>query len=219
MSEKSTAKKITLIILAIALIAAIVLFSVFRPHPTVLAKPIHLTTNASLPTLGNKKAKIKILAFEDLKCSNCKRYNQTLFPKIKKQLIDTGKAQYSVVLLAFIPGSPPAANAAYCLYEQSPDFFFPFIDYTYQHQLAENEDWATVSRLLQYANAAAPKANMNKLSRCIINGNYNQKVENNLKLAEKIMGQAVATPTIYINGEKLTRFSIDSVNALINKTT
>jgi len=220
MSEASSSKKMTLIILAIAIVAVVILFFVFKPHQTnVASKPITNLPKTSMPTLGKKKAKTHIITFEDLKCFNCKRFNESLFPQIKKQLVDTGTAKYSVILLAFIPGSPPAANAAYCLYQQNPDFFFPFVEYTYQHQLGENEDWATVSRLLQYANASVPKANMNKLSRCMINGNFNQKIESNLKLAQKVMGKIIATPSIYINGHKLQSFSMKAVKILIKKTT
>ena len=46
----------------------------------------------------------------------------------------------------------PAANAARCLYKQNPDWFFTFVDYVYQNQPPESEDWATIPRLVQFAN-------------------------------------------------------------------
>ncbi len=211
-----TKQIITLITLVVVLVIGAVAFIVFRPHAH-LGQAVAINT-ATAPSLGNTYAKTQIVAFEDLKCGNCQIYNKTLFPQIEADFIKPGKAKYSVILLAFIPGSTPAANAAYCLYDQNPQYFFPFVKYVYDHQLAEDQDWATTSRLLQYAGAAVPAADQNKLSECMISGKFNSKINDNLTLAGKIM-QPVATPTIYINGHKLKKLSMKGVRNLISQTT
>lgn len=202
---------VTLIVVAIVAIGA---FFIFKPHKKMPGAAVIPT--AGLPTLGDKNAPNEIVAFEDLKCGNCARYNQSLFPQINDQLIKTGKVRYSVVLLAFIPGSPPAANAAYCLNQQNPDFFFPFVEYVYSNQPPEDQDWAKVSTLVQMANSSVAKADSQKLSLCLIDGNYDKQIAANLELAEKVMGKTVGTPTLFVNGHKLTDFSISGIKAFLN---
>lgn len=207
------AKRITLVTLFIVVIIAVAAFFILKPHQDLGPKVIIQT--AGLPTLGDPKAKNQIVAFEDLKCGNCALYNKILFPQIKSQLIDSGKAKYSVILLAFIPGSPPAANAAYCLYQQNPDYFFPFVEYVYQNQPDENTNWATVSQLMQFANAAVPKANQQELSMCLIDGNNDARVTNNLNIAKSVMGESVSTPSLYVNGHKVTNLTMDGIKSLM----
>jgi len=43
--------------------------------------------------VGNKNAKITIIAFESLTCSHCANFHKDVFPKLKKEYIDTGLAK------------------------------------------------------------------------------------------------------------------------------
>jgi len=43
--------------------------------------------------VGNKNAKITIIAFESLTCSHCANFHKNVFPKLKKEYIDTGLAK------------------------------------------------------------------------------------------------------------------------------
>lgn len=152
------------------------------------------------PTLGNSKAPVHIVIFEDLKCPNCADFSTQLFPKIKKKYINTGIAKYTFVPLAFMQGSAPAANAALCLHGQNIKYFFPFVEYIYQHQPPEDEDWATVPNLLSIARKTAPGANMKQLSHCILNNEYTLVLSTNLQLASSVMSGQVATPSVFVNG-------------------
>lgn len=163
-----------------------------------LPKPVVIDTNHQ-PTLGSATAKVHIVAFEDLKCSNCARFNNTLYPKIKKKYIDTGLAKYTMINLAFIPGSLPAANAARCVYMQNNQLFFPYVEYIYHHQPPENQNWATIPTLLDIANRIKG-INVDKLGECLVASPYDDLISNNLKQASKLMNGEVATPTVYING-------------------
>ena len=44
-------------------------------------------------TVGNKDAKITIIAFESLTCSHCANFHKNVFPKLKKEFLDTGLAK------------------------------------------------------------------------------------------------------------------------------
>ena len=42
---------------------------------------------------GNENAKITIIAFESLTCSHCASFHKDIYPKLKKEYIDTGLAK------------------------------------------------------------------------------------------------------------------------------
>jgi len=43
--------------------------------------------------VGNKDAKITIIAFESLTCSHCANFHKDVFPELKKEYLDTGIAK------------------------------------------------------------------------------------------------------------------------------
>ena len=43
--------------------------------------------------VGNKDAKITIIAFESLTCSHCANFHKDVYPQLKKEYIDTGLAK------------------------------------------------------------------------------------------------------------------------------
>lgn len=210
--NKSPVKILIWITLFIAVTIA-ALGILWIPH-TPLPKPVTINT-LQQPTLGMPTANVHIVAFEDLKCGNCQRYTNTLFPTLKKEYIDTGIAQYTIILLAFIPGSIPAGNAALCLYHQNPSYFFPFIEHLYQNQPPEETNWATIATLLQFTQASVPNADQTALSNCIFAGQYTDTLQANLQLAGKVMNP-IATPTIYVNGVMVQPLTLKRIRALID---
>jgi len=43
--------------------------------------------------VGNKDAKITIIAFESLTCSHCASFHKDVYPQLKKEYLDTGLAK------------------------------------------------------------------------------------------------------------------------------
>ncbi len=195
MSKSAIKTIVWIIVLAVIVIAGAAYF--FRPTPQ-LPKPVQIDTQ-NQPTLGNSNAKVHIVAFEDLKCHNCARFNTLLLPKIKKKYIETGIAKYTVINLAFIDGSMPAANAARCLYAQNPKLFFPYVKKIYFNQPPETQNWATIPNLIKFS-AGIKGVNQAAFMKCLLNSPYVGVINHNLMIAEKAMGDTIATPTIYING-------------------
>ncbi|MGN5882864.1 MULTISPECIES: DsbA family protein [Staphylococcus] len=54
------------------------------------------------PELEGKGSKIKIIEFADYKCPYCKKVDNQIMPKLQKEYIDKGKAEYQMVNLAFL---------------------------------------------------------------------------------------------------------------------
>lgn len=215
MNNRSIRGTMIVIIVLVLLIVGAVFFLSRKTAPIPKAVKID-TTNQ--PTMGNANAKVRVVAFEDLKCSNCRRYDTELFPKIKKQFIDTNKVKYTAVLLAFIPGSIPAANAALCVKAQSEPLFFDYITYIYHHQPAENRNWATIPNLLDYA-SKVKGIDKKKLSECLYMSPYNEQLKKNITMAAKIMGNTVATPSVYINGVLVRPLTMKRFKQVYNAVT
>lgn len=209
--NKPLIQKIVIAIVVLILLA-VGLAWIFRPKHKAPAVVQIQTTNQ--PMLGKPEAKVKLVVFEDLKCIACKNFNNTVFPKIKEKYIDTGLVNYTIINLAFIPGSMPAANAARCLYQENPQWFFIYVDHLYQNQPPEQDNWATIPKLVEFANVI-PGVDQEKLSRCIYDSPYNELIEKNFALAKKVIGSPVLTPSLYINGRRVNPVTWDQIDQII----
>ena len=179
-----------------------------------LPAPIAIDT-INQPMLGNPKAPVHLVVFEDLKCINCAHFSNTIFPTLKKKYIDTGIANYTMINLAFVPGSIPAANAARCVYTQNPALFFDYIEAIFKNQPPEDTNWATIPTLLTFA-AAIKGIDSDKLASCLVQNPYQPFIENNLKLASQIMNHQVSTPAVYVNGIVVTPLTENQIERVID---
>lgn len=172
------------------------------------------------PTVGYPKAPVHVVVFEEPKCIECKIYNNTIFPKIKSNFIDTHKIRYTVIPVSFIPNSMPAAVALLCAYYQSPDsanadLFFSYLDYLYLKQPSEHTDWATVQKLQEMAKQASPALHLNKLKRCIERESFRQQIVANTDYGRKLMDGSLGTPAVYVDGILVDELSYDTLHDLI----
>ncbi|HNT30303.1 MAG TPA: DsbA family protein [bacterium] len=94
--------------------------------------------------LGDKsKAEIAIVEFSDYECPYCKRHFEQVFPQIKSELIDTGKAIYVYRDNIVIPGHNPTATqeaiAAECSRNAGgDDMYYRFHEAIYQTTESNN---------------------------------------------------------------------------------
>lgn len=167
------------------------------------------------PTLGDPKAEVQVVLFEEPKCPHCKRFTTQVFPKLKENYIDTHKITFTIVPVSFIHGSMPAALALACVQKQDTKLFFTFLDYMYKHQPEENSDWATEDNLLAMAKAASPAINVAKVKRCFDDPAFLTQIEQNTHYGTKLMGH-LTTPTIYVSGMKADDVSYESIVKLID---
>lgn len=208
-------KKLVIGVIIVSVLVVIGLMT-YRPKPPAPQASTPIDTK-NQPTIGQQNAPVHIVAFEDLKCGNCARFTNRIFPKIKKQYIDTGIAKYTVINLAFIDGSMPAANAARCLYQQKNAYFFAFIHRLYANQPPEDQDWATVPYLMKMAQTI-PGVNKQALSECIVKSPHTAFINNNLVQAMKIMHGRVATPTLFVNGIMVKPLNMNRLKQIIRAT-
>ena len=82
-------------------------------------------------TMGNKNAKVVLIEYAAPVCPHCANFNETVFPDIKKNYIDTGKIFYVFRVFPIRPEDGPAEKLASCL---PADKYFSFIDLLFRNQ-------------------------------------------------------------------------------------
>ncbi len=112
---------------------------------------VHRKPDMSGPHIGSPNAPLKILIFEDVYCPFCARfYNETL-PKVIKNYVDTGKAEFILKDLVVHMSSMPLQQALVCFYEKTGDNqkYFQVMDELYKLLLSGSRvDMAVLSKVL-----------------------------------------------------------------------
>ena len=86
--------------------------------------------------IGDKQASIKIVEFASLTCGHCAKFHNEVFPKIKKEYIDTGKIVFTYRDFPLDKFALKASVIARC---SGNDRFFSFLKVLYKKQ----KDWTS----------------------------------------------------------------------------
>jgi len=158
------------------------------------------------PTRGIKTSKVVVVNFDDFECPFCSRMHQNLFPEILKEYGDRVTFVYKDYPLAEIhPWAIHAAVDANCLASQNSDAYWDFADYIHanQHEVSnEKTPGARLEALDKLTMLQGQKHNLDvvKLQSCI-KAQDESAVKASMKEAERVGVEA--TPTLFINGEKI----------------
>lgn len=184
----------------------------------VVYKAVSLPQEVSLntkgyPFLGKKRAELQFVVFEDFKCCNCKTFNEKVFPKIKEHYLDTGRAYYAFIPLAFLRGSSLLANAAYAVYAVSPERFFPFADALFEKCLTRDLE---PKDLLEIAEAVGG-IDIAFLQKAIETRAFYFRIDESMEMARRVMGGEIHTPILFINGSRTSTGSFESIQARVER--
>lgn len=158
------------------------------------------------PTRGAKASKVVVVNFDDLECPFCSRMHQELFPEILKEYGDRVTFIYKDYPLVEIhPWATHAAVDANCLAAQNSDAYWDFADYIHANQREvgnEKTQGARLEALDRLTMLQGQKHSLDtvKLQSCI-KAQDESAVKASMKEAEAIGVEA--TPTLFINGEKI----------------
>jgi len=161
---------------------------------------------AGRPTRGAKASKVVVVNFDDFECPFCSRMHQELFPEILKEYGDRITFVYKDYPLVEIhPWAVHAAVDANCLAAQNPDAYWDFADYIHanQHEVSnEKTPTARYDALDRLTMLQGQKHNIDtvRLQSCI-KAQDDSAVKASMKEADAIGVEA--TPTLFINGEKI----------------
>ncbi|MGW5952456.1 DsbA family protein [Bacillus mycoides] len=134
---RSKSKQLTKwIFLGVVLVSAALLVLIFWERGS--EKEVHIDYQDQ-PYLGKESAPVHIVEFGDYKCPACKKFSESTFYKIKKDLIDTGKAKFYFMNYAFINvDSIRAAKFGETVYKElGNEKFWQFHELLYNKQPKE----------------------------------------------------------------------------------
>lgn len=161
---------------------------------------------AGRPVRGAKSAKVVVVNFDDFECPYCSRMHQVLFPEILKEYGDRVTFVYKDYPLAEIhPWAIHAAVDANCLATQNPDAYWDFADYIHANKRevdSQNTPAARFDAIDKMTILQGQKHNLDagKLQACVKAQDENE-VRASMKEADDI--GVSATPTLFINGQKI----------------
>ena len=160
-----------------------------------VAKPV------SLPdmTLGPANASVTITEFASMTCPHCAAFNETVFPKIKSEYVDTGKVRY--VFREFPLDIKAAAGSmlARCIAKDDAGKYFAVIDMLFRQQ----NDWViknTTETLTRIGKQAG--LSQQAVEDCLKDQALLDKIAADQKYASDVL-KVDSTPTFFINGEKI----------------
>jgi protein-disulfide isomerase len=183
-------------------IAAILYFFVFNPasdNQMLLASggnaPIQTYKEDS--TLGTPKAPITFLEYAAPACPHCAHFNETVFPLLKKNYIDTGKVYYIFRVFPIMPADGAAEAIARCL---PADKYFWFIDLLFRNQKSWDPEYGVTDvrgGLLQVARIAGMATE--KVDQCIADKSEQDRI-NQVAQDGQTKYNIESVPTFIING-------------------
>ena len=146
--------------------------------------------------LGNPSAPITIVEFGDYQCHQCYNWFHNTQSTVFQNYVDTGKANFVFMDLAFLGrDSPKAAQASYCAEDQGKYWEYHNQLYTAQESQIDN-GWANPERLKAFAFSLS--LDMDSFESCLDSGKYVKRVQYNIAEAKKL--GANGTPTFFIIG-------------------
>ena len=160
-----------------------------------VAKPVSLPDMA----LGPANAPVTITEFASMTCPHCAAFNETVFPKIKSEYIDTGKIRY--VFREFPLDIKAAAGAmlARCIAKDDAGKYFAVIDILFKQQ----NDWVlknTTETLIRIGKQAG--LSQQAVEDCLKDQALLDKIAADQKYASEVL-KVDSTPTFFINGDKI----------------
>ncbi len=198
------------VIFAVVLVGYIVV-SNNKKQPSGQAKAIRVESSNVIKKEGSSDPKVVVSLYEDFLCPHCGTFEQQFGPTVS-ELIGSGAvaADYYTVAILDRQGdgySSRAANAAYCVADESIDAFRRFHAALFAQQPQEGAGaYPDNARLIEIARQAGATGGVPD---CINKGRY---TEMSLGLAAATRIQS--TPTIRINGQD---YETSTPAALVSK--
>jgi len=160
-----------------------------------IAKPVSLPDMA----LGQDNAPVTITEFASLTCPHCAVFTEQVFPKIKKEYIDTGKVRYVFREFPLDVKAAAGAMLARCIANGDAQKYFAVNDLLFRQQA----DWAmnnTTESLTRIGKQAG--LSQQQVDTCLKDQSLLDKIVADRKYASEVL-QVDSTPTFFINGEKI----------------
>lgn len=198
------------IIVACLIIAGTILYTNSKSNNNVVVNGNNQNQQPQQPTgpvkvsvdndavLGDKNAPVTMIEFSDYECPFCKRHFTDVYPQIKKDYIDTGKAKLVYRDFIAVPTHNPLATseamAAECSREQGGDsVYFRYHDEIFK-RTTSNGNGLAVTELPKIATSLG--LNAAAFQQCLDSNKYKTEVEKDIADASKV--GVNGTPSFFV---------------------
>ncbi len=150
-------------------------------------------------TLGDTKAKVKLVEYASASCVHCAAFNNDVFPAFKAKYIDTGKVHYTLKEFLTPPNEMAAAGflTARC---GGKDKYFSILDAVFRAQNEMFQSGDMRGPLLQIAQSSGlTEAQFNT---CITDEVALKALQDRVERAVKV-DKITGTPTFVVNGKQV----------------
>ncbi len=151
-------------------------------------------------TVGNKDAKITIIAFESLTCSHCANFHKNVYPQLKEEFLDKGIVKIEFRHFPLDIAAFNASKISQCKNDGNTDIL--------ESLYANQQKWVKGSSV-EEANENLQKFLKNEGFTIDFDSCVNNKEIEDFVLNDRIDGaknfKVNATPTIIINNEKFEK--------------
>ena len=162
--------------------------------------------------LGNKDAKVVVIEYASMTCIHCATFHKTVYPKIKKNYIDTNKIKF---IFRDFPLDKQALFASVLAKCAPKDKYFDFVKLilgTQKKWISNDETF--IDKLKNIGKLAG--LNETKINECFKN---EQLVDNIIKISsdgEKKYNIS-STPSLIINEKKYSAMSYENFEKIVEK--
>ncbi|MCK1757085.1 DsbA family protein [Bradyrhizobium sp. 137] len=160
-----------------------------------VAKPVSLPDMA----LGPNDAAVTIIEYASMTCPHCAAFNEQVFPKIKKEYIDTGKVRYIFREFPLDIKAAAGSMLSRCIANGDAPKYFAVTDMLFRQQ----NDWVvknTTETLTRIGKQAG--LTQQQVEACLKDQALLDKIAADQKYASDVL-KVDSTPTFFINGEKI----------------
>jgi protein-disulfide isomerase len=148
--------------------------------------------------LGSAKAPVTIVEYASMSCPHCAAFGENVFPMLRSKYIDTGKVRFVFREFPLDIKAAAASVLARCIGKDDPEKFFGAIQLLFQQQEA------LMAQTLDTMNRIGAYSGMNEqaVEACVKDQALLDKLKADQQFAFDSL-QVTATPTFFVNGERL----------------
>ncbi len=160
--------------------------------------------------LGNKDAKITVIEYASMTCVHCANFHKQVYPKIKKNYIDTNKIKF---IFRDFPLDKQALFGSVLAKCAPKDKYFDFVKLilTNQKKWVSNDD-AFINKLQHIGKLAG--LNENKINSCFKDEKLVDNIIKTRSIGEKKYN-INSTPSLIINEKKYSAMSYENFEKII----
>ncbi|MDU7884746.1 MAG: thioredoxin domain-containing protein [Klebsiella michiganensis] len=154
---------------------------------------------------GNKEEKNRVIIYGDFKCPYCKKLEKEIMPKLEKEYINMGKADFQFVNMAFLGSdSIRGARAGHAVENIAPSEYLKFQKLMFSQQPNNEKEWITY----QLIDCQIDKLNITNNQKFKIKKDYKMINSQSWKDAQKDQkiykeNNIQEAPTVVINGKEI----------------